>query len=143
MLIIAGCKSGKSGTHETPGTDQNNGGAFYLTEQDFKEKVFNFDAGKEWKYEGTKPAVIDFYADWCAPCRQLSPLLESVVKEYNGQVILYKIDTEKEKNLTEKLGVQALPTLLYIPVSGKPQVRMGLVPKDSLRQTIDKFLLRK
>jgi thioredoxin 1 len=89
------------------------------------------------------PAVIDFYADWCAPCRKLSPLLEEVAGEYEGRMILYKVDTEKEPELTRKMGVEALPTLLYIPVEGKPQVRMGLASKDGLRQAIDEILFSK
>lgn len=140
-LVISGCNSGKSSSRENPGTDQDGGVAVYLTEAGFKEKVFNFDENKEWKYEGEKPAIIDFYADWCAPCRELSPLLEEVVSEYGDKVVLYKIDTVKETELAEKLGVQALPTLLYISLEGKPQVRMGLVPKESLRQAIDEILL--
>lgn len=116
--------------------------AIYLTDATFKEKVFNYEENKEWRYEGTKPAVIDFYADWCAPCRELSPLLEEVAKEYGDKIILYKIDTDKERGLAETLGVTALPTLLYIPVEGKPQVRMGLAPKESLRQAIDEVLLK-
>lgn len=115
----------------------------YLTEKSFKEKVFNYDVNKEWKYEGTKPAVVDFYADWCAPCRQLSPMLEELAKEYGDKIIVYKVDTEKEKELTRTLGISGLPTLLFIPEKGKPQMRMGLVPKASLAQAIDEILLTK
>lgn len=138
--LSSGCNSGKKSSHESSIAAQKDGVPVYLTEESFKEKVFNFDKNKEWKYEGTKPAVIDFYADWCAPCRQLSPILEDVVKGYNGRVILYKVDTEKEKDLTGKLGVEALPTLLYIPVNGKPQARMGLVSREDLKQAIDQIL---
>lgn len=93
-------------------------------------------------YEGTKPAIIDFYADWCAPCRELSPILEEVAREYGDKIILYKVDTVKEQELAETLGVTALPTLLYIPLEGKPQVRMGMAPKESLNQAIDEILLQ-
>lgn len=116
--------------------------AVYLNDETFREKVFNYTENKDWKYEGTKPAIIDFYADWCAPCRELSPILEEVAREYGDKIILYKVDTVKEKELAEKLGVTALPTLLYIPVDGKPQVRMGMAPKESLKQAIDEILLQ-
>lgn len=139
-VLSSGCNSGKKSSQESSTSAHKDGVAVYLTEESFKEKVFNFDKNKEWKYEGTKPAVIDFYADWCAPCRQLSPILEDVVKGYNGRVILYKVDTEKEKDLTGKLGVEALPTLLYIPVNGKPQEKMGLASKEELMQAIDRIL---
>lgn len=140
VFLLSDCNSQRSNRGENSSSGNSN--VIYLTEQTFKERVFNYDTNNEWKYEGNKPAIIDFYADWCAPCRELSPLLEKVVKEYGGKVILYKIDTEKERKLTETLGISALPTLLYIPVRGKPQVRMGLVPKDSLKRAIDEFLLK-
>lgn len=140
VFLLSDCNSQRSNRGENSSSGNSN--VIYLTEQTFKERVFNYDTNDEWKYEGNKPAIIDFYADWCAPCRELSPLLEKVVKEYGGKVILYKIDTEKERKLTETLGISALPTLLYIPVRGKPQVRMGLVPKDSLKRAIDEFLLK-
>lgn len=148
FTILAGCNTGEhnSSKNSGNGTDKNaqNPNVIYLTDQSFKELVFDYEKyGSEWKYEGTKPAIIDFYADWCAPCRELSPLLEEVVQEYDGRVVLYKIDTEKEKELTKTMGVSALPTLLYIPMEGKPQVRMGMAPRGSLKQAIDEILLNK
>ena len=155
VAVAAGCNTKKQTTGENnpaTGTEVDNtsvgrtgsGGeksvAIYLTEQTFKDKVFNYDENKEWKYEGTKPAVIDFYADWCAPCRQLSPVLEEVAREYGDKIILYKVDTEKETELTRILGIEALPTLLYIPLEGKPQVRLGAAPKEALKQAIDEIL---
>jgi thioredoxin len=115
----------------------------YITNEDFKKMVFNYDANKEWKYEGSKPAIIDFYADWCAPCRQLSPLLEEVAKEYAGKIIVYKVDTEKEKILTQYMGISGLPTLLFIPAQGSPQMSKGLIPKESLVKAINEVLLIK
>jgi len=115
----------------------------HLTEATFKEMIFNYDKYKEWKYEGSKPAIIDFYADWCAPCRQLSPLVEELAKEYSGKIVVYKVDTEKERNLAQQIGISALPTLLFIPVKGKPQVSMGALPKATLEKAINDILLAK
>jgi thioredoxin len=111
-----------------------------LSENTFKEMVFNYDKNKEWKYEGDKPAIIDFYANWCAPCRQLSPIVEEIAKEYSGKIVVYKVDTEKEQKLTQKIGITALPTLLFIPVGGKPQVSMGVLPKESLVKAVNEIL---
>lgn len=111
-----------------------------LTDDSFKQLVFNYEKNKEWKYEGNKPAIIDFYADWCAPCRQLSPLVEDLAKQYSGKIVVYKVDTEKEGKLTQILGIQALPTLLFIPMEGKPQVTMGALPKESLEQAVNQVL---
>lgn len=106
----------------------------------FKKQVFNYEKSKEWKYEGDKPAIIDFYADWCAPCRQLSPIIEELAKEYDGKIVVYKVDTEAETELTRNLGISGLPTLLFIPSEGKPSVPMGLVPKETLKKAINDIL---
>lgn len=120
--------------------NQSNPDVIHLTNESFKQLVFNYEKNKEWKYEGKKPAIIDFYADWCAPCRQLSPLVEDLAKQYSGKIVVYKVDTEKEQTLTQTLGIQALPTLLFIPMDGKPQVTMGALPKESLVQAVNEVL---
>jgi thioredoxin len=114
-----------------------------LTNETFKKMVFNYDINKEWKFEGDKPAIIDFYADWCPPCRQLSPLVEEIAKEYSGKIDVYKVDTDKETTLAQELGITNLPTLLFIPAKGKPQITMGAIPKDSLVKAINEILLVK
>jgi len=112
-----------------------------LTNETFKKMVYNYDLNKAWKYEGSKPAIIDFYADWCPPCRQLSPLVEEIAKEYEGKIVVYKVNTDKEKELAQSLGISSLPTLLYIPAKGKPQITLGAVPRETIVKAIDEILL--
>ena len=114
-----------------------------MTNDTFKQLIFNYDKNKEWKYEGTKPAIIDFYANWCPPCRQLSPLVEEIAKEYSGKIVVYKVDTDKEKILSQSLGISGLPTLLFIPLNGKPQASMGYIPKETIVKTINSVLMIK
>lgn len=111
-----------------------------LTNETFKKMVFNYDKNKEWKFEGNKPAIIDFYADWCPPCRQLSPLVEEIAKEYSGRIDVYKVDTDKETTLAQELGITNLPTLLFIPAKGKPQITMGAIPKETFIKAINDIL---
>lgn len=115
----------------------------HLTDETFRKLVFDYEKNKEWKYEGNLPAIIDFYADWCAPCRQLSPVVEELANQYSGKIIVYKVDTEKESKLSQEIGITALPTLLFIPAKGKPQVSMGVLPKSSLVKAINDVLLVK
>jgi thioredoxin 1 len=140
-LVFSECKADNpagSGIKST--TDYS---VIQLTNDSFKKMVFNYEINKEWKFEGKKPAIIDFYADWCAPCRQLSPLVEEIAKEYSGKIDVFKVDTEKEKVLAQKLGITGLPTLLFIPAKGKPQITMGALPKESLIKAINEILLIK
>jgi thioredoxin len=110
--------------------------------KDFKEKVFNFETEQEWKYAGHAPAIIDFYADWCGPCKAIAPVLEELANEYEGKLLIYKVDTDKEQELSGMFGIQSIPTLLFIPVQGNPMVQKGAVPKAALKQLIDQRLLQ-
>lgn len=122
---------------------ENAGDIIHLTNKEFKKMVFNYEVNKEWKYLGNKPAIIDFYADWCGPCRIMSPRLEEIAKEYADKIIVYKVNTDKERVLSENLGIQSLPTLVFIPKDGKPQASMGAIPKESLVKAINEVLLVK
>jgi len=115
----------------------------HLTLETFKEKVFNFDTAAEWKYEGELPCIIDFYADWCAPCKAVTPILEELSEEYKGKINIYKIDTDKEQELSAAFGIRSIPSILFIPAEGKPQMAMGAMPKESFVQAINEVLLNK
>jgi thioredoxin len=114
----------------------------HLTTASFKEKVFNYEVNKEWKYEGDLPSIVDFYADWCAPCKKVAPILEEISKEYDGQIKIYKVDVDKETELASAFGIQSIPTLLFIPKEGQPQMTMGAMPKDGFVKAINEVLLK-
>ena len=106
----------------------------HLTKETFKEKVFNFEANKEWKYEGSKPCMIDFYADWCGPCKMVAPVLEELQKEYGDNIVIYKVNTEEQQELAGMFGIQSIPSLLFVPTEGQPQMAMGALPKTDIRK---------
>lgn len=112
----------------------------HLTKETFKEKVFNFELNKEWKYEGDTPALIDFYADWCAPCKMVAPLLEELQAEYGDSIVIYKINTEEQQELAAMFGIQSIPSLLFIPTEGQPQMAMGALPKQTFEKAISDVL---
>ncbi len=112
----------------------------HLTAETFKQKVFDYEKNKEWKYEGEVPCLIDFYADWCAPCKIVEPVLEELSREYDGKMSFYKIDTEKEKTLASMFGIQSIPSLLFIPLEGQPQMAMGALPKETFKKAIKEVL---
>src|SRR6476661_3010863 len=114
----------------------------HLSAQDFKDKIFNYETEQDWKFKGDKPAVIDFYADWCGPCRSIAPALEELSEQYKDQLVIYKIDTDKEMELSSLFGIQSIPTLLFIPVNGQPMLQKGALPKNVLQQIIEERLLK-
>ncbi len=112
----------------------------FLNEETFKQKVFNFEKHQDWKYEGDVPAIIDFYADWCQPCKIVAPILEEIQQEYGDKIQIYKIDTDREQRLAAMFGIRNIPTLLFIPVDDQPQIAVGALPKDVLKQAIAEVL---
>lgn len=112
----------------------------HLTAQTFRDKIFNFEKEKDWKYEGDKPCIIDFYADWCGPCKIVAPLLDELSEEYSGKIDFYKVDTEAEQELSSVFGIRSIPSFLFIPLTGKPQMAMGALPKESFKQAITDVL---
>ncbi len=115
----------------------------HLSTKEFKEKVFNYDVNRNWKYEGTKPCIVDFYADWCRPCKMIAPILDELAEEYKGQIVIYKIDTEKERELAAAFGIQSIPSLLFIPLEGKAEMVKGALPKEKFKEAINVILLNK
>ncbi|MBM6890484.1 thioredoxin [Bacteroides caecigallinarum] len=114
----------------------------HLSKKEFLEKIYNYEKNPDkWVYEGDKPAIVDFYATWCGPCKVVAPILEELANEYAGKIVIYKIDTDKERELSAAFGIQSIPTLLFIPMKGDPQVAQGALPKESLKRAIDEFLL--
>jgi len=112
----------------------------HLTAATFKEKVFNYEISKDWKYIGDKPAIIDFYADWCGPCKMVAPVLEDLSKEYDGRVQMYKVDTDKEQELASVFGIRSIPSILFIPIEGQPQMSTGALPKEGFKKAITEIL---
>jgi thioredoxin 1 len=114
-----------------------------MTALDFKEKIFDYEKDQEWKYNGELPAIVDFYADWCGPCKAVAPVLEELSNEYKNKLVIYKIDTDKEMELSSLFGIQSIPTLLFIPTEGAPMMQKGALPKNILQQVIEEKLLQK
>jgi len=110
-----------------------------LTVETFKEKVFDYTQGGEWSFKGTKPAVIDFYADWCQPCKMVAPILEELSTEYTG-IDFYKVDTEVENELAAVFQIRSIPSILFIPLTGQPQMAMGALPKETFKTAIKDVL---
>lgn len=114
-----------------------------LTTDDFKQKIFNYETSEEWKYNGTTPAIIDFYADWCGPCKAVAPVLEELSDEYADRLVIYKVDTDAEQELSAVFGIQSIPSFLFIPLEGSPMMQPGAFPKNVFREVIEDHLLPK
>ena len=113
----------------------------HLTKDEFLKRVSNIEANSDgWKFLGDKPAVVDFYAQWCGPCKALSPILEEISDEYAGKVDIYKIDVDQEEDLAIAFGIRTIPTLLFIPIDKNPQIMVGGLPKNKLKEAIDSIL---
>ena len=113
----------------------------HLTKETFLSKVFNYEQNKEWKFEGNLPCLIDFYADWCGPCKMVAPILEELSKEFDGKINIYKVNTEVEQELASAFGIQSIPSMLFCPKDGKPQMAVGALPKQAMTDAINEVLL--
>jgi len=113
-----------------------------LTKESFKTKIFDYEKNNEWKFEGKRPCIVDFYADWCMPCKMVAPVLSELSDEYKDKVDIYKVNTENEPELAAMFGVRSIPTILFIPVNGEPKASLGAMPKQGFIDSIENFLLK-
>ena len=113
----------------------------FLTAETFKTKVFNYEKNKQWVFEGERPCMIDFYADWCGPCKMVAAILDELSKEFEGKVDIYKVNTEVERELASIFGIQSIPSLLFVPKDGQPQMAQGALPKASFVKAIQDVLM--
>lgn len=156
LLTFTSCagnpKTDKNGDQETTENNKTTKvnketktmGTIHLTKEDFLTKVANYESNpNEWKYLGDKPCIIDFYANWCGPCKMIAPILEELAKEYHGEIYIYKVNTEEEKELAGAFGIRSIPSILFVPKEGQPQMAMGALPKASFKEAIDDVLLKK
>jgi thioredoxin 1 len=111
-----------------------------LTTEGFKQKVFDFENNSAWSYAGDLPCVIDFYADWCGPCKMVAPIMDELANEYEGRIAFYKIDTQAEQDLAAMFGIQSIPSILFVPTEGPPQMAVGALPKESMEKAIAEVL---
>jgi thioredoxin len=153
-LFLSACQGDASSSNETKNqkeTVTKNGDGdktvVHLTEEQFRKKVVDYKNEQTWNFQGKKPCLVDFYADWCAPCRITSPIIEDLAQQYKGQIQVYKVDVEKEKELAAALGIRGIPTFLYCPLEGKPRMSSGIGQskedtRKMFKQNIEKFLLK-
>ncbi len=112
-----------------------------LTTDIFKKKIFDYTTEKEWNYKGDKPAIIDFYADWCGPCKAVAPVLEELSDDFKDKIVIYKVDTEVEQELSAVFQIRSIPSMLFIPMDKQPMMQAGALPKAALKEIIEKELL--
>lgn len=153
VILFALISCGASGENDRPKTQATNTnteqpvktepvtGVEMLNSAAYQKKVHDFKKNSEWKFEGSKPCVVDFYADWCGPCKRLAPIMEELAKKYAGKVNFYKVNVDFEKELANAYGITSIPAILYCPMNGQPQMSLGLYPKEEYIKIIDEFLL--
>jgi thioredoxin len=150
MTTLTACNAktgetkGSADTKTEQTTNNKKMGTIHLTKADFLAKVMDFEKNPtEWKYLGDKPCIIDFYADWCGPCKAVAPILEELAKTYDGQIYVYKINTDQEQELAGAFGIRSIPSLLFVPMNEKPQMSVGALPKAQMVEAINSLLLKK
>jgi thioredoxin len=148
LLIFGACSNNNgtqaqaSGGSEAVAAKETSGKTIHLTSTTFKEKVMDYQKNTDqWVYAGDKPCIIDFYADWCKPCKLIAPIMEELAAEYKDDIYIYKVDTQKERELAQVFGIRSIPAVLFVPMEGKPQMSTGALPKETYKQVIDNFLL--
>lgn len=143
LLISCNNKAKTKNQIEETIKKENKMTTIHLTKAEFLSKVANFETNPtEWKYLGDKPALIDFYADWCGPCKAIAPVLEELAAEYGDRIYIYKINTETDPELAALFGIRSIPSLLFVPMNAQPQMAAGALPKQQLKEAIDNLLLK-
>lgn len=138
-LLFAACANGQNKNKKE--TEMK---TIEINKEQFLQKVVNYEVNStEWKYLGDKPAIIDFYASWCGPCKMVAPILEELAEEYGDSIVIYKVNTEKERELSSAFGIRSIPTLIFVPMGENPQVVQGAMGKADFRKVIDEVLLKK
>lgn len=143
VLILVSC----SMSAKTDKKDEENaakGEVVTLNKAEFLSKVFNYEKSpSQWVYEGDKPCIIDFYADWCGPCKKVAPIMKELAGEYKNEIVIYKVNVDQEKELASAFGIQSIPSILFVPKQGQPQMAQGALPKEEMVRLINTFLLNK
>ena len=145
-FMVSACGNGKSeqAGEQILAKETTEVKAISITKADFIAKVVNYEANPtEWIYLGDKPCIVDFYTTWCGPCKRLAPIMDELAKEYAGEIYIYKVDTDKEQELAAVFGIRSIPTLLFCPMKENPQIAQGALPKEQLKEAIDKVLLKR
>jgi thioredoxin len=144
LIALSSCGNAGNSTSDNGKTaDSKSADApHYLTQEEFAQKVFDYKTNKEWNYLGDIPCVIDFYADWCRPCKMVAPIMEDLAKDYAGKVHFYKVNTDKEKELAMAFNIQSIPAILFVPAKGQPQMSVGAMSKEEYAKTINDFMLK-
>ena len=147
-IILASCTNTNNRDKEQTNSEQTETNmtqkTINLTKAEFLTKVANYEENpQEWEYLGDKPCLIDFYADWCGPCKMVAPILEELAEEYEDEIYIYKVDTEAEQELAGAFGIRSIPSILFCPMGEQPQMAQGALPKDGFKQAIDEVLLKK
>ena len=142
LFVTPGCGAG-SAKQPQEEKQEAKSEVTHLTKAKFISRVYDFEKNPTtWKYEGSQPAIVDFYATWCPPCKMLSPLLDELAGEYEGKISFYKVDVDQEKEVAAAFNVSSIPMLLWIPSTGEPFVTMGFMPKEELKKAIEEKLLK-
>lgn len=144
LMLFATVAIASCGNAQSTSKNDNPMKVIELTKVDFLTKVANFETSpKEWKYLGDKPAIVDFYASWCGPCKVIAPILEELAAEYGDRIVIYKVNTEEEQELAAVFGIRSIPSLLFVPQDGEPQMTQGAMSKADFKKAIDEVLLKK
>lgn len=141
MLTYA-CSDGGKQQNQPEKKETQSGDVIVMNKAMFLKDVYDYEKSKEWKYKGTKPAIIDLYADWCGPCRMTAPIMKELAKEYAGKIVIYKVNVDKEKELAALFNATSIPLFVFIPMKGEPQLFRGAADKATYKKAIDEFLLK-